>query len=724
TANPQDHDRIRPSHPLNAAYTIYTSGTTGTPKGVVVTHTNVTRLLGATDAWFGFGPDDVWTLFHSYAFDFSVWELWGALLTGGRLVVVPHEIRRSPRLLLDLIAAEGVTVLNQTPSAFYQLAEADRENPRPLAGGRLRRVIFGGEVLDPARLGDWYARHAADAPQMVNMYGITETTVHVTLRPLDPKDTADPGRSPIGRAIPDLRLYVLDEGLRPVAPGVPGELYVAGAGLSRGYLHRPALSAERFLPDPFGPPGTRMYRTGDLARWTADGELEYLGRADTQVQVRGFRVELGEIESVLARHPAVAQAAATALPDPSGTHRLVAYAVPAAPEAVPPAAEIRAHLAAELPDHMVPATVDFLARLPLTAAGKLDRAALPEPRRTAERGSPPRTQREEALCQLFAAVLDVPGVTIDDNFFERGGHSLLVFPLIGRIESVLGGTLTVEDVFTAPTVRALAPRLAGTAGRGRPEPVIRLGTGTTGRPLFCVHPITGLAWSYTALLPHLGPGTPVYGLQATDERHATLDDLAAAYTARITAIQPHGPYRLVGWSLGGSIAQAIAVALRERGEDVTLLALIDAYPFLGRSGPGDGPPGAAESATLTALRASLDRSSAPATATPPDRATVTGLVRASLGLPPERADRLIDAAAHILGLAAAHTPAPYAGPTVLFTAAGQPEHGATAAAWKAYLDGPLRIHPVPGEHEDLLRAPAVAEIGRVLAMELDGEHLR
>ncbi|HSK79449.1 MAG TPA: amino acid adenylation domain-containing protein [Thermoanaerobaculia bacterium] len=316
----------------NAAYVIYTSGSTGRPKGVVVTHGNAARLLTATEPWFGFGEDDVWTLFHSYAFDFSVWEIWGALAYGGRLVVVPFWVSRSPDAFLALLEAERVTVLNQTPSAFRQLVQAERElPPKDLA---LRWVIFGGEALDLPSLAPWFERHGDERPRLVNMYGITETTVHVTFRPLAKADLADAPGSVVGVPLPDLRTYVLDAYGQPALAFVPGEIHVGGRGLSRGYLGRPGLTAERFVPDPWSPePGGRLYRTGDLARTlpTASGrDLEHLGRIDQQVKVRGFRIEPGEIEAALARHPAVAEARVIAREG-----GLVAYLVPRPDRALP-----------------------------------------------------------------------------------------------------------------------------------------------------------------------------------------------------------------------------------------------------------------------------------------------------------------------------------------------------------------------------------------------------
>ncbi|MFF6918408.1 amino acid adenylation domain-containing protein [Streptomyces sp. NPDC012466] len=460
---------VATGHP---AYVIYTSGSTGRPKGVVVPHANVVRLFSGTDHWFGFGPDDVWTLFHSYAFDFSVWEIWGALLHGGRLVVVPYTVSRSPGDFLDLLARERVTVLNQTPTAFHQLDTADRERGADAPPLALRHVVFGGEALEPARLADWYARRGT-AARLVNMYGITETTVHVTCAPLGPEHAVPGTASLVGGALPDLGTRVLDAALRPVPAGFTGELYVSGAGLARGYLRRPALTAERFVADPYGPPGSRMYRTGDLVRRLDDGTFTYLGRGDDQVKIRGFRVELGEIENALAAHPGVAEAAVVVREDRPGDQRLAAYAVPVAGRAPEPA-DWRRLLAATLPAHCVPASFTPLDALPLTANGKLDRTALPAPLTPADDTAHPEPAagpEEETLRQVFADVLGLGGgarIGGSSDFFALGGHSLLAGRLIGTVRERLGVELTVQDLFEAPTPAALAARVAGAARAARP----------------------------------------------------------------------------------------------------------------------------------------------------------------------------------------------------------------------------------------------------------------
>ncbi|MCS9779456.1 amino acid adenylation domain-containing protein, partial [Pseudomonas aeruginosa] len=408
----------------NLAYVIYTSGSTGKPKGTLLTHRNALRLFSATEAWFGFDERDVWTLFHSYAFDFSVWEIFGALLYGGRLVIVPQWVSRSPEDFYRLLCREGVTVLNQTPSAFKQLmavaCSADMATQQPA----LRYVIFGGEALDLQSLRPWFQRFGDRQPQLVNMYGITETTVHVTYRPVSEADLKGGLVSPIGGTIPDLSWYILDRDLNPVPRGAVGELYIGRAGLARGYLRRPGLSATRFVPNPFpGGAGERLYRTGDLARFQADGNIEYIGRIDHQVKVRGFRIELGEIEAALAGLAGVRDAVVLAHDGVGGT-QLVGYVVADSAEDAERLREsLRESLKRHLPDYMVPAHLMLLERMPLTVNGKLDRQALPQPDASLSQQAyrAPGSELEQRIAAIWAEILGVERVGLDDNFFELGG---------------------------------------------------------------------------------------------------------------------------------------------------------------------------------------------------------------------------------------------------------------------------------------------------------------
>src|SRR6266436_158902 len=443
----------------NLAYVIYTSGSTGKPKGVMVTHRNVSRLLQSTTPWFNFNSTDVWTLFHSSAFDFSIWEIWGCLLTGGRLVCVPYWVTRSPRDFYSLLAKEQVTVLNQTPAAFYQIIQV--EDSGLVEQLALRYVIFGGEALNFVNLRPWFDRHGDRKPQLINMYGITETTVHVTYRPVTTQDSLIETRSLIGTPIPDLRLYLLDSQLRPVLPGVAGEIYVGGAGVARGYLNRPQLTAERFVADPFaGQPGALMYKSGDLARLLDNGDIEYLGRGDMQVKIRGFRIELGEIEAALADHPGVRQAVVQPRKDGPGEPKLVAYFVKKADDS-PTANNLRDFLRTKLPEHMVPYTYVQLDALPLTVNGKIDRAVLPAPAAAmpaeVEAAS---TQLEQEIIDIWCQVLDTRRVGLGDNFFDLGGDSLLLATVHARLREKLKVEIPITDLFEFPTVRSLARRLS------------------------------------------------------------------------------------------------------------------------------------------------------------------------------------------------------------------------------------------------------------------------
>ena len=444
----------------NLAYVIYTSGSTGQPKGTLVNHSNVVRLFEATNSWYHFNQDHVWTLFHSYAFDFSVWEIWGALLYGGRLVVVPYMVTRSPESFYELLCQEKVTILNQTPSAFRQLIQAE-QSIATTGDLKLRLVIFGGEALELKSLQPWFERHGDQLPQLVNMYGITETTVHVTYRPLSKADLNGTA-SVIGRPIPDLEVYVLDEYQKPVPIGVAGEMYVGGAGVARGYLNRPELTAQRFISNPFSNnPKARLYKTGDLARYLPNGELEYLGRIDQQVKIRGFRIELGEIEALLAQHPAVWESAVLVREDEPGNKRLVAYVVSKVKQS-PTAAELRRFLKQKLPEYMVPSAFVQLEALPLTANGKVDRRALPVP----DTARPelenvfvaPSTPEEKILAAIWTKVLGVEKVGINDNFFALGGDSIRSIQVLSQAKEQ-GLSFSLAQLFQYQTIHELVQEL-------------------------------------------------------------------------------------------------------------------------------------------------------------------------------------------------------------------------------------------------------------------------
>jgi amino acid adenylation domain-containing protein len=449
--------RARGVYLHNLAYVIYTSGSTGQPKGVMVEHRQVTRLFTATEQLFKFGERDVWTMFHSFAFDFSVWEVWGSLLYGGRLVVIPYLMTRSPSEFYRLLCDTGITVLNQTPSAFAQLVEA--QSQAGSAQHSLRVVIFGGEALELRTLQPWVQMNGAEFPMLVNMYGITETTVHVTHRVLTKVEIESEQSSVVGRAISDLKIYLLDGYRRPVPIGMAGEIYVGGLGVSRGYLNRPDLTAERFLCDPFEAKlMARMYKSGDLGRWRADGTCEYLGRNDQQVKIRGYRIELGEIESQLARIEKVKEAIVVAREDAAFEKRLVAYIIPRDSNGLS-VDELRTALKGTLPEYMIPSAFVLHEKWPLTPSGKLDRIALPAPSFDAYASAQfevPEGAVEEALAQIWRQLLSVDRVGRQDNFFALGGHSLLATRVIAHIDHMLDVRLPLRVMFEEPTIQAQA----------------------------------------------------------------------------------------------------------------------------------------------------------------------------------------------------------------------------------------------------------------------------
>lgn len=455
---PEGIGRRRRPELEDPAYVIYTSGSTGQPKGVVVTQRNVARLFTTAGPLFEFDSNDVWSLFHSIAFDVSVWELWGALLHGGRLVVVPSMTARAADAFHALVMREGVTVLCQTPSAFRAFDAADKAAGRP--ANQLRHIVFAGEVLDPRSLKGWFESHGDQQPRLANMYGITETTVHVTYRRMLAKDGCGSGRSLIGVPLADMRIDLLDPNGRPVAMGDVGEIVVAGEGVSDGYLGRPDLTAERFLPDPLGErPNARLYRSGDLGRQMPDDDLEYLGRADDQVKLRGFRIELGEIEAVLRRATDVRDAVVVLRENQITEPRLIAYVVPEDGKALQ-VASLREHVANYLPDYMVPAAYVRMQRVLRTINDKVDRSALPQPT-TADyardgAGEAPRDGLEQSIAQIFSDVLDTAVTERESNFFRFGGDSLLAMRVVILCQERLNVDLSITSIFDNPTVAQLA----------------------------------------------------------------------------------------------------------------------------------------------------------------------------------------------------------------------------------------------------------------------------
>ncbi|MBH1938650.1 amino acid adenylation domain-containing protein [Streptomyces sp. AV19] len=549
------------------AYVIYTSGSTGRPKGVVVPHSSVVTLLANTRQDMDFGPHDVWVQFHSFSFDFAVWELWGALAHGGELLVPEYALTRSPADFHRLVRERGVTVLNQTPSAFYQFAEADRHAGEPLPA--LRRIIFGGEALDPGRLRGWVGRHGTRSPELVNMYGITETTVHVTHRVLTDEDFG-PGddASPIGGPIPGLVTHLLDDRLRPVPPGRVGAIYVAGDQVSLGYLGRPGLTASRFVANPFAGDGSRMYHTGDLARRTLDGELEFTGRADDQVQLKGFRIELGEVESAVRALDGVVDAAVTVAD--SGDH-LVAHVVGRVP------GDLAGLLSAKLPVHMVPGRVLTVDALPLTVNGKLDRKALAE-RAAQDDNNTPAAASGSALAALVGVFTEaLPGSAVDGDtdFFRAGGDSIVAITVINRARA-LGLSISPRDVFLLRTPRLLAEHLGTrTAQAATPAPARREDGPVTPTPIILRQRELGGSLARFAQARTL---TAPEGTGLADAARAA-DAVVAAHPAlRLRLRVEHGV-----WTLRTEAARQVTVVPADAAD-----ATAAANEAAGRLDPGSG----------------------------------------------------------------------------------------------------------------------------------------
>jgi glyine---[glycyl-carrier protein] ligase len=691
----------------DAAYMIYTSGSTGRPKGVVVTHEGLANLFVFVGEEL-FGPAARRAgrrlragLVAALAFD-ACWNMVLGLLAGHELHVLDDEVRRDARGLVGYVREHEVDVVEVTPSYAEQLLEEG------LLDGPTRPSVMtvSGEAVG-AGLWDRLAR-AGDVT-VCNGYGPTECTVYTTTA------LVAGDRPVIGRPVRGAQLYVLDEWLRPVPAGVPGLLYVAGAQVGRGYWRRAGLTAERFVADPLGPGGGRMYRTGDVVRYTREGVLEFLGRADDQVKIRGFRIEPGEVAAVLAECPGVGQAAVVARDG-----GLVAYLVPgdggpAGPE------DLRRQAQARLPDYMIPSAFVTLDALPLTPNGKLDRNALPDPGFTPS-GRSARTAREEALCCLFAEVLGLDSVGADDNFFALGGHSLLATRLAGRIRAALGTDLSVRMFLQAPTVTGVIESLAGDrAAHARIDPVLPIRPSGDQPPLFCLHPVSGVAWCYSGLQRHLPAGLPIYGLQLDTSDSAAWprnrDELTASYLARLREVQATGPYRLLGWSLGGNIAHAMASRLEREGEHVELLALLDSYPVDHQL--RDSDPASVLDLIETAILVTMAQDLGLSIESGGDPGTRTRLrlaVAQGFGLPEQTLADLPKAAANLIRIVQGSEPAVFTGDVVFVKAEGsRPEVPGGSEQWRPYVGGTIYDHSVDCGHFEVMKPGPSAEIASLLS---------
>ncbi|MGW6120285.1 non-ribosomal peptide synthase/polyketide synthase [Nocardia sp. NPDC055165] len=734
-----DAERVAPLLPEHTAYVIFTSGSTGLPKGVGVPHRAIVHQLDWLAQQFGFAAGDRVLHKTPITFDASIWELLLPLRVGARTVIARPGGHGDPAYLAALITEHHIDTAQFAPTLLAAYAAHVREAAtagNSVVSTTLRRVFAGGEAL-PAGLAQQV--RALTGAQVVNLYGPTETTVQVSAHRVTDDDVVT---VPIGAPVWNTGLYVLDARMRPVPPGVTGELYVGGAQLAHGYIGAAELTAERFVPDPFGASGARMYRTGDLVRLRGSDTpaLEYLGRADLQVKLNGQRIELGEVEAALQRRPGVAQAAA-AVVSGVGADRLVAYVVASrnkesdgiagAPTTVGAgpgaavdgtvthagsgfdAAVLRAALATELPGYLVPAVVLELDALPVNTSGKLDRGALPRPEIRQATYRAPITETEQLVAGAFARVLGLDRIGMDDNFFDLGGNSLTAVQLSSRLSEALGSPVPVAWFFTDPTPAVVVERLRADDDSSDDAfaVLLPLRAGGTGAPLFCIHPVGGVSWSFAGLTRHLDPQRPIYGLQspaltADEPLPATIEDWARRYIAAIREVQPEGPYHLLGWSLGGLLAHAVATGLQADGEQVAQLAMMDSWL-------GDGPQQTAMP-TVGDLLGGLAGDDL-AFDTDGLAAAAAGIGGPLAALDRDRIARIIDAATASMRMVDEYRPRRFDGDLVYFAATvDDPSGSRGAASWATAVDGTVHRHAIPATHWAMAGEAALARIADVL----------
>jgi amino acid adenylation domain-containing protein len=707
----------------NACYVIYTSGSTGLPKGVVNTHRGLChRLLWMQNAYCLNGDDRVLQK-TPFTFDVSVWEFFWPLLTGARLVIARPDGHRDSAYLAKLMSEEGITTIHFVPSMLQVfLDEPEINNSRGL-----RNVICSGEALSLELQEKFFERIEC---QLRNLYGPTEAAIDVTHWSCE-RNSDRKAAPPIGAPITNTGIYLLDGDFRPVPQGAHGELHIGGVGLARGYLRRPDLTSEKFVPDPIGDePGGRLYKTGDRARYRPDGVIEYLGRLDHQVKIRGFRIETGEIEAALSAHRGVGEVVVIAREDVPGDKRLVAYITPKS--ASPPQEdELRNHVKESLPDFMVPSAFVFLESFPLTRNGKLDRKMLPPPARGAraagEGFTPPRDNLEFQLTELWGDVLGVKDVGVRDDFFSLGGHSLMAVSLMAKIREQYDQALPLSALFQGPTVEHLAGILRGQVSPSPYSPLVEIRRGNSRTPFFCVHPLGGEVVCYVDLARRLPAGQPFYGLQARgmdgkDEPLTSIEEMAYHYIQAMRSIQPAGPYLIGGWSFGGLVAFEMARQIREAGETVGLLAIMDVgVPRLN----GDVPECDDAEFMLYLFSQTISISEEEFKRLTPDeqfdyllnRLKAKGIFPPDFG--PVEARNYFDLAKvnHLAALK--YDPHPYDGKVTLFRSSERSGFTDPTLGWGQLAEGGMEIHVVDGKHEEIVMRPHVRSLAGELMTSLN-----
>ncbi|KAA0017985.1 non-ribosomal peptide synthase/polyketide synthase, partial [Antrihabitans cavernicola] len=718
TAPVTDSDRRRSLNPDNPAYVLFTSGSTGLPKGVVVSHRAIVNQLAWKHSEYGLDADDVFLLKTPATFDASMRELWLPLQVGARIVIAAPGGERDVDYLADTIEQHGVTATHFVASMLALLiAGADAAKLRSL-----RTVFVGGEPLPTTTAAKFLAVSNA---LLTNEYGPTEAAVTATNHPVT---AADIDVMPIGVPVQNVVVYALDDRLRPVPDGVAGELYLGGTQLARGYFGRPDLTSERFVADPLRP-GLRMYRTGDRVRWNrADDkpELEYLGRTDFQVHVRGLRIELGEIESALLDQPTVDNAVATVQVDTNGQQELVGYFVPSAGTSID-VGDLRAAIARRVPSYMVPGSLVELDAFPLNANGKLDRNALPRPERVVPTAVAPTSENARLVADVFADVLDLDQVGSKDSFFELGGNSLIGMTVVSRLRAASGIEVQYNWLFAASTPEELGLLLSGggaRAGASAFDVLTPLRSSGDREPLFCIHPAGGLAWFYAGLISHLDDDRPLFGLQDPrvvkgEQAYLAIEDYAARYVDEIRRVQPHGPYHLLGWSLGGRIAHAMAVQLQAEGDRVALLAMMDAAAELTLP---DEPPATGQATsvsdavgdTLGGWRELLDLADDAQVSGPEELAElIRDRISAAGMLTAEQVDAMIESFTE--ADQRTYRPGVFVGDLMFFTAARDhtgddvPSH-----TWRRYVSGDIEDTRVDERHLGMANPAALDVIGPML----------